>query len=121
MGYILSKKSVKEISSELSLPIIGTEQDWDIELADSSRISEFLDYYRNNDFSVEKRIAVMELLIASYDDFLNVKDSEVDSRWKEIKSILKSEKIIFKELVYYWASFEDEVDQYQISPLLRDL
>ena len=36
MGFILSKKSVKEISSELSLPIIGTEQDWEIELADDT-------------------------------------------------------------------------------------
>jgi len=41
---ILKKEIIEQLSNELALPFTGIEQDWDIEMADSNRINDFLEF-----------------------------------------------------------------------------
>ncbi|MGE5473169.1 MAG: hypothetical protein ACM3UU_02990 [Ignavibacteriales bacterium] len=105
------------------MPYTGIEQDWDLEMADSNRINDFLKFYQQNDLSEYKKAAVMSIILASYNDFLNENDVEIDYRWNEIKSILDSKKIFFKDLINYW-SLCNEVDDgnlFRITPLIRKI
>ena len=118
---ILKKEIIEQISKELSLPFTGMEQDWDIEMADSNRVNDFLEFYIESDLSDDKKMAVMSLILASYEDFLNDNDLEIDDRWNKIRSILDSEKLIFVDLIDYW-SLRNEVDNiFQITPLMRNI
>jgi len=108
---------------ELSLPFTGIEQDWEIEMADSNRINDFLEFYNQNDLPTDKKVAVISLILASYDDFLNQNNLEIDNRWSEIKFILESEKLIFIDLINYW-SLSNEVEEdnfFRITPLIRSI
>ena len=100
---ILRKEIIEQLSRKLSLPYMGFEQDWDVELADKNRIDEFISYYNENDLSAEMKYATMSIVLASYDDFLNDKELDIDYRWYEIEIILKSEKGIFRDLIEHWA------------------
>ncbi|MCH5718261.1 hypothetical protein [Niabella hibiscisoli] len=120
---ILKKEIIEQLSKELLLPYTGTEQDWGIEMADSNRIDEFIKFYKESNLYDDKKIAVMSLILSSYDDLLNENNLEIDDRWNEIKSILKYEKIIFVDLIDYWL-LSNEVEKgnlFRITPLMRNL
>jgi hypothetical protein len=120
---ILKKDTIEQLSKELLLPYTGAEQDWEIEMANSKRINDFLRFYLQNDLSTDKKIAVMSLILASYEDFLNENNLEIDDRWDEIKSILESQKLIFEDLINYWSLFNevDEDNLFRISPIMRNI
>lgn len=120
---ILKKEIIEQLSKELLLPYTGVEQDWDIEMADSNRINDFLEFYQQNDLSVDKKMAVMSLLLASYEDFFNENDLKIDDRWRDVSSILETEKVIFVDLINYW-SLSNEVEEdnlFRITPLMRKI
>lgn len=118
---ILKKEIIEQLIKELSLPYTGIEQDWDIEMADSNRINEFLEFYYQNDLSTDKKVAVISLVLASYEDFLNENDLEIDNRWDDIRSILESERVIFVDLINYWSLSNDEDNLFRITPLIRSI
>jgi len=118
---ILKTEIVKQLSKELSLPFVGTEQDWDIEMADPNRVKDFLEFYRQHDLSADEKVAVMALILASYDEFLSDSDLEVDGSWEEIKTILESQMTIFVELIDYWSLPREtnDHDLFRITPLVK--
>lgn len=115
---IPKKETIAALSKKLSLPYTGTEQDWDIEMADSNRINEFIDFYHQYGLAFEERGALMSLIIASYDDFLNENNIEVDFRWDIIKAMLAKDRIQFLELINYWSQ-SNKADIFRITPLMR--
>lgn len=118
---ILRKEIIEQLSRKLSLPYMGFEQDWDVELADKNRIDEFISYYNENDLSAEMKYATMSIVLASYDDFLNDKELDIDYRWYEIEIILKSEKGIFRDLIEHWAVDSEIENMFRITPLIREI
>ncbi|MCE1169519.1 MAG: hypothetical protein LWX70_15640 [Sphingobacteriia bacterium] len=118
---ILRKEIIEQLSRKLSLPYMGFEQDWDVELADKNRIDEFISCYNENDLSAEMKYATMSILLASYDDFLNDKELDIDYRWYEIEIILKSEKGIFRDLIEHWAVDSEIENIFRITPLIREI
>ncbi|UTA66459.1 hypothetical protein [Emticicia sp. 21SJ11W-3] len=120
---IIKKEIVEQLSKELSLPYTGIEQDWDIEMANSNRINDFLNFYHQNDLSADKRVAVMSLTLVSYEDYLNEYDLDIDDRWNEIKLILESKRMIFIDLIDYW-SLNNEIREdnlFRITPFMRNV
>lgn len=120
---ILKKEIIEQLSKELLLPYTGIEQDWDIEMANSNRINDFLKFYQQHDLSADKKIALVSLILASYEDFLNENDLEIDDRWNDVSSILESERVFFVDLINYW-SLSNEVEEdnlFRITPLMRNI
>jgi len=120
---ILKKEIIEQLSKELSLPFTGLEQDWDIEMADSNRINDFLEFYQQNNLSADKKVAMMSLILASYEDFLTENDLIIDDRWEKIQSLLESKKVFFVDLINYWSIWNelDEDNLFEITPLVRNI
>ncbi|MDP9957139.1 hypothetical protein J2X97_002805 [Epilithonimonas hungarica] len=118
---IIKKEIFEQLSKELRLPYTGIEQDWDLEMANSKRLKDFIEFYRGNELSSEKKIAIMSLIIASYEDFLNENDLKRDNKWIEIKSLIESQKVIFQELINRWALPNESNNNniFKITPLMR--
>ena len=96
-------------------------EDWDIELADADRVKEFLDAY-DYDLSHDIKLALMALILASYDDYIG-KDKRDVSLEARIKTIIDVDKNLFIGLLKYWA-VEDEQDAkkcFNLTPFVRDL
>lgn len=119
---IFKKEILKHLSQELLLPFTGIEQDWDIEMADSNRIKDFIKFYEDKELSLDEKVALVALIIASYNDFLEENNLQIDRIWNSIKRILEFEKDNFTELINYWAlDNEKEENIFKITPLIRSL
>ena len=104
---IIKKEAIESLNKKLALPYTGIEQDWELEMADFKRVHEFIYFYKSNSFSYDEKIALMSLILASYDDFLNEKDLDYEKNWKDIKKLLKSELNTFSELLDYWGLYNE--------------
>lgn len=120
---ILTKEAIESISQKLSLPFTGVEQDWEVELASSERVNEFVSFYQGTSLSSEEKKALMSLVFASYDDYLNEHEIDKNELWSEIVLLVQSDKALFKELINYW-SLEGETspeNYFKITPLVRGI
>ncbi len=118
---ILRKEIIEQISKSLSLPFTGVEQDWDIEMANASRIDEFINFYKKNNLSNDMKFAAMCLILTSYDDFLNNHDLNRDDKWDVIEVELNSQRQIFDSLIGYWSLEGKTKNIFRITPLLREI
>lgn len=120
---ILTKKAIESVSLKLDLPFKGIEQDWEVELADSKRVKEFVSFYKGLSLSLDEKMALMALILASYDDYLEENDIGKNEFWDEIRFLLRSEEELFRELLNYW-SLDGEIDPenyFKITPLARSI
>lgn len=127
----VTARAEKELERALLLPARGDEQDWAVELADPSRVQEFISKYPEYQADDELSFGLVSLLIASFDDLIAERINEADleyfeiinasneileemyteteiETWKEIHKILKGNKKLFSSLINYWCS--DEID-----------
>lgn len=119
--YFLEQEAIFSISKKLNLVLTGVEQDWEIEFSNSKRIKEFIFLYKKRNLSDKEKIALMSLIIASYDDFLNEKQLHSNIFENEIEALLKKDNILFFNLLDYWAVNEEvnPENYFMITPFIR--
>lgn len=101
-------------------------QDWDIELADSNRVNEFLECYQNHAKTNAEKLTLMSLIIASFNDyFWENKDLTM---WEKIKALLVADKKLFEPIFDYWSVWDDDKipdpdpeHHFIITPLMREI
>ena len=107
---ILKLEVIESLSKRLELPYTGIEQDWDIEMANPDRIEEFLSYLKNTELDKSEKIAMMSLIIASFEDLLN--EDETNERqcdlWNNIKIMLESDFELFSDIITYWSLIDEK-------------
>lgn len=117
---LIKKEAIEYINRLLALPSSGTEQDWCIEMADSSRINEFISIIRNNVLSNDEKNAVMALILASYDDFLSSQEDNNHAVWLEVSVVIEKDDALYLGLLKYWAlEGKDQDDTFNITPLVK--
>jgi hypothetical protein len=96
-------------------------QDWDIGLADPQRIAEFLDLYEGGTLSEVERFALMELVVASFDELLGLTGA-VGQIWRRIRSHLMRERTLHEATIEYWSCDEpDSGGGFLVTPYIRQL
>lgn len=103
---ILKKESMQFLNEALRLPALGTEQDWDLELADPSRVREFVNFYQERQLNSDQKQALMSLIIASLED-LSFSNDSMEALWKEISRILLNDFDLHRQTIEYWACHGD--------------
>lgn len=119
---MLNQESVEKLTALLKLPATGAEQDWDVELADAARLSDFLAAYEDLPLEPSDRSALMALLLASTDRFIG-EEGQLPREWERISALLRGEKDLHRETISYW-SREDENDPdgwFALTPYMREL
>ena len=118
---IIKKETQIKLNNLLRLPATRLEQDWDIELADETRLIEFLDLSESIDLSDMEKSAVIALILASYDDYIEVKSDTDGMIWDRITGLLDYQKTNCHDLLQYWGlpEEEDESEVFNITPLVR--
>lgn len=124
---ILKREAIEFINKRLLLPFSGFEQDWDIEMADPARVSEFVEFYQKGSesasLSEEEKKALMALIIASYNDLLDSQSISDSTLWSQISALILRESDIFGPIISYWSLENDKTteDHFKVTPLLRQL
>jgi hypothetical protein len=108
MGFKLN-----EISKELKL--VYTSQDWGIVNSDSSRLSNFIEYFYENENVIicnkEVKYSFFELIISSYNDYLIERDYNINVD-KIMSKFFKSynEDSDFVLLRDYWRQIKSKLE-----------
>lgn len=102
-------------------------QDWPLEVADASRLDEFIDLLKRAE-SDDDRFALMEQVLYSFDEADPAKQLEA---WRAIEAMLERDPILYAREIIYW-SLGDETDDgtwrmddlgedegFSITPLMR--
>lgn len=118
--HILYKEDLEYLNKLLNLPARGDEQDWDLELADPARLSEFLATFKAYDLTLSVKKAFLALIIASYNDLLQYDPDDDDFYWTSIKRIIEPEKQEHLALLKYWAlENSNKGGAFSITPRIR--
>lgn len=115
-----TKESIETITKELNLksPDIFI-QDWECGVADSGRIQEFISYYNETALSSNEKIALIRLILESYNDYV-AENGYCMSFSEKIKTILLREKPLFEDIINYWSCTGYAIeDSFRITPFMR--
>ncbi len=107
---ILPQEIALQLNSLLQLPASGQEQDWEIELADCTRLLEFIAFHNTADLNAMQRYGVGLLILASYDDYLKENADEDHAIWSAIESIIAKENEQYTGILRYWACLRENED-----------
>jgi hypothetical protein len=115
------------IAALASVPEDGWMQDWPLEVADPSRLDEFVDLLKRAE-SDDDRFALMELVLYSLDEADPAKQRD---SWPVVQTMLEREPLLYAREIIYW-SLGDESDEgtwkmddlgedegFPITPLMR--
>lgn len=119
----VTRKAIVNLSKKIDLPSYGEySQDWEYEVADSSRVAEFISFYENVVFNVEEKFALMAVIVSSYNDAIEEGKSD-NTISDKIKHHLSNDINIHKCTIVNWALLDEESieDCYPITPLMREV
>ena len=103
--YILNSQAINKINQHFNLPAKGDEQDWELEISDKNRISEFQRAYLNLDFEMEEKRALFALILASVEDRLS-DNQELGKDLPLFLSIINSDQEVLSDIILHWVQFE---------------
>jgi hypothetical protein len=95
-----SSAGVAAVNELLRLPAHGQEQDWEIELSDGARLSEFLDAFEGKALDLEGRSALALLILFS----LTYSEAEVLPELLErTRCAIQGDATILHRMRSYWS------------------
>lgn len=119
MSVIINQKILSKLNALLDLKSTGEEQNWEIELAEPLRIFEFVEIIKKGTLNNEENHALTALLVASFDEYLQMNGAVSLSRWNAIKNVLNYEH--HRDILEYWAMLgrNSPLDLFAITPMIR--
>ena len=117
---MLKSSSIDKLTTLLTLKSTGLEQDWDVELADENRIGEFLLAYQGPSLSPDDKFALMALMLASVDRYIEL-NSKMPEEWDRVADILLRERDLHEKTVAYWRRDDDDDPEawFHLTPHIR--
>jgi hypothetical protein len=117
----ISNATVQRLGQILKIPDLGGE-DWDLTFADASRVYEFCDVYEKGALADGEKAALMELIVASYDQYLDGANPQADLEARLLK-LLKGDFELHEHTIVYWSklSSHDPSVLWAVSPLMREI
>lgn len=114
-----SRRALENLCALLQLQS-AYNSDWEVELADASRLAEFLDAYDHPNLDEDDRFLLMGIIVASLDDALS-QGSDVDGFWASVESILRRHGELHASTMSYWACGDalDPDHQFAITSAMR--
>jgi len=107
------------LNRTLKLPASGFEQDWEIELSDSSRIAEFIGLFCQTDLPREYSEALAALILASFED-ASWEMSFSEELWEKFATIVSLNPERFQDVLLLWTA-RNEGDGFAISGRVNQL
>lgn len=111
--------AARTLARRLALPYTSDMQDWAWEVADSSRLNEFLAAYDDPGLDDDQRFALMEVILQSFEDLAG--DPTSDRRWAGAVRRVAERIAVHASSVWYWSGIGhgSRPGQWRISAELR--
>ncbi|TQR39817.1 hypothetical protein C7Y47_01990 [Lysinibacillus sphaericus] len=119
----VTKSAIEGLVKKVKLPAPDEfTQDWEYEVSDSSRITEFLYAYENIKLNKEEKFALMIIIISSFNDAIVEGKAEENSA-SLIRYHLLQDISIHKNTIYYWSMLdEDDLENcHAVTSFIREI
>ena len=119
---MLTRTSIEKLSQIFRLSRNEHGQDWEVECADPGRIAEFWGQFAAPDMSRDDRCALMALVLASVDLYLQA-DGEPPVEWPAVAGELAGHSALYGDLVACWRcdGVRDLESMFDLTPYVRVL
>ena len=97
----ISNVTFERLSEILKIPGLGGE-DWDLIFADASRFDQFCDVYEKESLDRHEKAALMELIVASYDQHLDGGNLQAEFETRLLK-LLEADFDLHEHTILYWS------------------
>lgn len=119
-----TRAAIDALALRFNLPNTRNMQDWEYEVADASRIDEFLAAYDSGELSEDEKFTLMSMLMQSSCDAIDEDRKFLYSEnWKHFLDVLELDIQIHIHLVWYWSctDLDDLSDAWSITPFIRPI
>ena len=107
------------LAARFNLQYTDKMQDWEYEVSDLNRISEFLTSYKADELTDDEKFSLMEIIIQSFAD-LN-KELTNDLRWQDTIHVIINNLDTHIYTVWYWSGFEEQHEYYCVSRHMKEI
>jgi hypothetical protein len=118
-----TRRTVEKLARHLDLPLPDPySQDWEYEVADSTKVADFLKVYGSGHLAPDEQSVLFNIIIGSYNYAISQNTARPED-WNLISSYLLRDRADHEAIINYW-SLPDEVDLencFPITPLIRKL
>jgi hypothetical protein len=116
------RAAIDKLALLLDLPNELGMQDWEIQVADPSRLAEFLQTYERLDFNDVDRFTLMRVIVASLDDAVSV-GFDLEFAWQQAAALLRRDAHLHATTLSYWSCGvdPDPEHQFRVTPRIRTL
>ncbi len=105
------------------MPNDPRSQDWEYEVADASRLAEFVRALEEEDFTDDERFTLSETVMQCFEDLADEQGAAALGRsdeWLRFVALLRRRPELHAHTLFYWASLESTLeDAWRIAPLVR--
>ena len=117
-----TRTALVHLTELLHLRLDGYVQDWEVELADASRLGEFLEWYDDAQLDDDDRFLLMGMIVASLDDAASA-GAEVGSFLARTEHLLRRDGSLHATTLSYWARGDDPDPEHQfaLTPVIRPI
>ncbi|MBO6504788.1 MAG: hypothetical protein JJ850_05300 [Kordiimonadaceae bacterium] len=97
----ITSESAKFLNQALELKVSEKAQEWALEAADRERVADFIDYFQNAKLGQNKRLALMELIVSSYSDYLESYEDK-EGLWLRMSEVFSTDKELLSAIQARW-------------------
>jgi len=119
-----TRTAIDALAKRFNLPNTKNMQDWEYEVADASRIAEFLAAYDSGELSEDEKFTLMSMLLQSSCDAIDEDENFLRSEnWTQFLELLERDIDIHIHLVWYWSctDLDDLSEAWSITPFIRPI
>ena len=119
-----SRAGQEALAARLRLPLDPFSQDWEWEIAETSRFQEWIAVYQNEALSDDEQFSLMEILIQCVEDMCQGdKLAEQLPEWQAVAALLLTNGQLHASTIYYWSVFghDDPDEQFRITVPMRQV
>ena len=112
---------IDSLAKRFDLPNERWMQDWEIQVADSSRIEEFLNAYESGELTEDERFVLMQTIIESFE--ILESDWEDNSDWARALALVERDIEVHIDSVWYWACPGADIpaEAFRVARWMRDI
>jgi hypothetical protein len=116
--------AMNALAKRLGLPPPPLDYDWELAVADPTRINEFVALYESGGLTDDERFTLMEVILNSVIDAAHIDTSILTSKvWQRILTLLEQNIESHIYSVWYYSDVEqdDVEDSWWIAPFMRPI
>lgn len=116
-----TRAAIDSLAKRFGLKNHPDMQDWEWEVADDTRIDEFLAAYESGALDDDERFTLMETILQSFEELPHPVDK--DPRFAKLLALLGRNVALHRHTIWHWCAYEvgDLGEAFQVSPYMRSL